>query len=235
MVHPRSKLARVLAAAFAATGVVIACALPAGAQPAPNPSPPPGKALLPETDLKNFPKLPVTTGPAPATTIGGNSAGSVIAVEVAGALTTTSFYDPAPGVSVQQLYSRLKSQGVRGLIDPSNTAAAAAAAPQSATAIACTYATATSFVCPVAGWTNTGYAHPQIHFNDQTSVRWPVPATTSTWNQAANIDSLYGNHTCGSGGHCVPLVDANYGNNGWAGHTPMTWNGNILLSASIQL
>ena len=190
------------------------------------------KPYMPPSDLKDYPKRTDVATPAAAPPAMATSPDtSVVAQTIQGGITTTTIYDAAPGVSAAQLYDKLQAAGVRGLQAPVSGMTPALSSTD------CSYVTATSFACPNVHWTNSGFAHPSIIFDDMTSVAWPVAASTYEWNTAQGIDSYYHQNSCGTPGtHCVTLVDANYGNTGWAGLTTLTPDSNHnIVSASIQL
>jgi hypothetical protein len=131
--------------------------------------------------------------------------------------TSVSIYRAAPDVSAEQLYAKLKAQGVTGLVDPS--------APQPLDVFQCYYGTAyalESGKCPAIKWRWNGFSDPQVYFRDHTPARWPVSASVSKWHEAVGIDSYWisGGSSCpGSGKHCVNVYSANYGATGWKGST----------------
>jgi hypothetical protein len=135
-------------------------------------------------------------------------------------VTKLAFYQAAPGLTDQQLYQKLKAQGVAGLQDP----ATRAFSPQSSWT--CRWGTATTLACPQVHWARNGYGHPQIYFVDHTSSAWPVSAAVPVWNEARGVDSWYRWANCPyvRGTHCVGVYNNNYGDTGWAGLTTIEWD-----------
>jgi hypothetical protein len=157
-----------------------------------------------------------TPAQAAATATVSASAGVVAMTTTADGITHITFYDPAPGVSDQQLYQGLKTRGVPGLRQPTASRTIA----QLGTPV-CTLGTASSAYCPQVHWARNGYDHPQIYFVDHTGPAWPVIASVQVWNQAHGVDSLYRSGTCPGiwGTHCVDVSSANQGNNNTVGTT----------------
>lgn len=211
---------------------------------------------IPGTDLAQYPKLA-----APSAPVASEQAPTKDASEdTVYAYTKTSntdgvvdAYDAAPGETKHSLYQKLKSQNVPGLIDPDASTPSTmgnSSSPNSGTTIENAYLLvdpggAGGSNCWTNGyahgecwaWKNNGYAHPQIYFIDHTSSQWPVAAATYKWNQAHGIDSTYRWATCPSisGIHCVNVTNANYGHNGWMGHTVMYNSSGIMTRAYILL
>lgn len=203
-----------------AAAALLLSVVPANAATPTPPPPPPGKSSSPPTDLKDYPKLPVSKIRPP--TSPGASRGVIAVKRLANGKTTATVYDPAPGVTNEQLYQKLKAKGVQGLQDP----AGGGITPDNA--YTCNWGTATTLGCPQLHWANNGYGHPQVYFVDHTGANWPVDVSTYTWNQAQGIDSTYVNGSCpGYGGtHCIDLFDADYGATGWVGLTTYNYDGN---------
>jgi hypothetical protein len=147
--------------------------------------------------------------------------GVVAQTTAADGTTHVSIYEPAPGVSDQQLYHKLKVRGIAGLRQPAKTGAVG---PLDANT--CTLGTATTAYCPQAHWARNGYAHPQVYIVDHTGPAWPVSAAVPVWNQAHGVDSLYRPGTCPGipGTHCVDVRSANEGDNGFVGTTNVSFD-----------
>lgn len=138
-----------------------------------------------------------------------------------GGVTSVAIYDPAPGVTADQLYAILRAQGVPGLVDPS--------APQTLDSYQCYYGTAFALEggkCPPIRWRWNGFSDPQVYFRDHTPTQWPVSASVSKWHEAVGIDSYWisGGSSCPGGGrHCVNVYSGNYGA-GWRGRAVYSYD-----------
>jgi hypothetical protein len=164
--------------------------------------------------------LAVTVAGAPATAAPqGGSPEHVTAVEaLPDGSTRVTFWEPAPGVTAQQLHRRLQARRVQGLQNP---LAALAAAPAT-----CALGTARTAFCPQVRWATNGHEDPQVYFVDHTTAAWPVSAAVPVWNQAQNVDSYYRWNTCPTlaGVHCVHVNSANYGDTEWLGETSIRFD-----------
>jgi hypothetical protein len=166
---------------------------------------------------------------------------SVAAVTTgANGVTTVALYTPAPGVSGQQLYKKLRAQGVAGLQQPGsvNTTGPRARSVSPTGLGLCGYGTATTMTCPPAHWPRNGFAHPQVYFIDKSSSAWPVVYAVPLWNQAHGVDSSYRYANCPAtvGIHCVTATNGNFGDTGWDGLTtmPVDANHNFLDGMTVQ-
>ncbi|WP_394842223.1 matrixin family metalloprotease [Pendulispora brunnea] len=185
-------------------------------------APAPGaKAKSPETNLSAYPKLPTakhSTEARAAAPAGHSAVVDVVKVEtLADGSTSVTIYDPAPGVSPEALADSLRQQGKNGVrVLEHEQAPEATLAPGD-----CRYGQAHSITCPVSYWTNNGWNHPQVGFNDHSGSGWPTDNAVYKWNQVQGLDSLYRWNSCLSGGgtHCVHVYSGNYGATGWVGLT----------------
>lgn len=139
--------------------------------------------------------------------------------------TTVTIYDPATGVSPDQLRDMLRRSGVTGVLakgvqppsaQPGQKSSAAAPA-------AClSYGSAREW-CNHR-WSYGAFNDPQVYFLDHTNSRWPVTNAVADWYKAVGIDAYYRWYTagCPSGRHCVNVYNGGYGASGWYGLT--TWS-----------
>lgn len=144
--------------------------------------------------------------------------GHVLAVtKNADGSTTTKSYLPAPGVSVEQLHTTLRSAGVTGLVEPTTGVSAR---------LACSYGNANPLNgCPPIGWARNGYLNPRIYFRDSSAQIWPVGRAATKWNESTHVRVERTTSACpGAGTHCVPVASSNYGRTGWIGLTTYSWN-----------
>ncbi|RLK58885.1 matrixin family metalloprotease [Actinokineospora cianjurensis] len=220
------RLGVLLTSATAVVLLGLSSPVAAAAAPTAPAAPPPGKPLV-TTDVKP-PTQPVTKRPPTAPgqvdqgvrTIKRNADGSY----------SMSVYSPAPGVTDQDLYRRLKARGVRDLVNPS----------QAVTTFddgSCAWGTSTTAACPRVEWARNGHSHPQIYFNDHTSAAWPVDAAVAKWNQAEGVDSWYRWNSCPNvaGSHCVHVYSANYGETGTVGVTHLQWTGDYFSDGQVSI
>jgi hypothetical protein len=187
-------------------------------------TPDPGaKAGRPETDLHAYPKFTdeqradQTEVEQAAADSPASDAADVLSIEtLADGSTSFSIYEPAPGITAEELADLLREQGKKGVQvvrhEPTPVG--------TNQANSCAYGQARSFRCPVAFWTNNGYADPLVRFNDHSGAAWPTDNAVYKWNQVANIDSWYRWNSCPfmAGARCVDVVSGNYGHIGWTGH-----------------
>ncbi len=207
-----------------------------GATPPPTPTPGPGgvwtglpdpgtKAHAPQTDLGHYPKMTGATPAAKPPT--GINAPSVTEVTPLGKVT---IYDAAPGVTADQLVTRLHATGHPAATASTTPSPATASTPaQPALGLQYTCATGTARATCVnlnpLHWRNNGFANPHVRFNDHTGSLYPVTTAVSQWNQAANIDSFYLYNSCPfqAGARCIDVSEENEGNNGQSGHYTYTY------------
>lgn len=139
--------------------------------------------------------------------------------------TTVTIYDPAEGVTPDQLRAQLRKSGVTGVLNKGQQQPPKAQPGQrqsSAVAACLSYGTAREW-CNHR-WSYGGFNDPQVYFLDHTSSAWPVTAAVNDWYRAVGIDAYYRWHTagCPSGRHCVHVYNGRYGRTGWYGLT--TWS-----------
>jgi hypothetical protein len=222
----------------------------------PNAPDPGAKAHSPETNLAQFPKR---TGAVPVPTAAQNAAAKKAAPEKQVYEVTKdangvalSLFDPADGVTPDQLAASLKAKGHKDVVasteDPGLAVAKAqGTVPQDAQPDAalspqavdpaywanCNYITARTVACPVGYWTNNGLTHPNVRFNDHAGAAWPTDTVVYTWNTTQGIDSSYLWNSCPfkAGARCVDVYDADYGADGYAGYAHLFWpNGTGVVS-----
>ncbi|MDQ2882001.1 MAG: hypothetical protein M3Y48_12465 [Actinomycetota bacterium] len=194
---------------------------------APDPGP---KRNSPPTDLKNHPKRNDKPGQKPPEKAkDGQPIKDVVSIKKRpDGGTDMVIYDPAEGVTPEQLAAKLRAQGDTNVKVVSHDDAAGPAADVAALAYdpgACSYGTARTNGCPPSYWANNGYSDPQVRFNDHSSAQWPTDQAVYTWNQAVGIDSYYLWNNCPfqAGARCVDVYSGNYGDNGWAGYTYLSF------------
>ncbi|WP_394831550.1 matrixin family metalloprotease [Pendulispora rubella] len=184
---------------------------------------PGAKARSPETNLNAYPKLPRTAKrSAEASAVAHSDASAavdVVKVEtLADGSTSFTIFDPAPGVAPEALAESLRQSSGKDSVRVlrHESAPAATLAPND-----CQYGQAHSITCPISYWTNNGWGHPQVGFNDHSGSGWPTDNAVYKWNQVQGLDSLYKWNACPSGGgtHCVNVYSGNYGDTGWVGLT----------------
>ncbi|WBQ08336.1 hypothetical protein [Kribbella sp. CA-293567] len=146
--------------------------------------------------------------------------------------TTVTIYDPAKGVTPDQLRDKLRRSGVTGVLakgqqPPSNQ-------PTQQKALACLSEGTARQWCDHQ-WSYGAYNDPQVYFLDSTSSAWPVIASVTEWNRATGIDSFWksGSTACPTGVHCVTVANGAYGSTGWLGLT--TWTPNTQGPVSVKL
>lgn len=143
--------------------------------------------------------------------------------------TYTAVYDPAPGVTPDQLRASLRRQGVRGVQDAGSKAdiGILGCAPRVGTASAwCGHK-----------WDYGGFNDPQVYFLDHTGDTWPVTAAQVDWYQAPGIDAYYRWHTSGcpgGGRHCVHVYSGRYGTD-WYGVTEATSSNGYFGTVTVKL
>lgn len=190
---------------------------------APDPGP---KADSPPSDLKSYPKRDDKPGRKPAEQPKGEHK-DVISVKKNsdGTIASVTIYDPAPGVTPEELATKLRAQGEPNVQVGSLAEASSGDLSLAYDPYACAYGTARTNGCPPSYWSNNGYADPQVRFNDHSSYLWPVDAAVYTWNQTVGIDSYYRWNSCPfqAGARCVDVWSGNYGNNGWQGLTQLSY------------
>ncbi|QFZ19726.1 matrixin family metalloprotease [Saccharothrix syringae] len=224
---PDSRRARLAAVVGLLAAALVAATAPATA--APDQAASDGKPGA-VTQTTKPPTAPApTTRPAPQPGVGGDRGVRTVR-DLGDGTSETTLYAPAPGITDQQLFDRLKEQGVTGLVDPR---------AEGVTALddgACAWWTATTLTCPRVEWARNGHAHPQIYFVDHTSAAWPVDAAVSTWNQAQGVDSWYRWATCPNvgGAHCVNVTNGDFGATGWSTQTTWQDNGTFFIDGSVR-
>lgn len=196
------------------------------------------KAALPETNLRDYPKVAVPLRPDkldPAVVRSGPPPVDVITVETDGDLTTIDTYDPAPGVTPAALAEALRRDGkqdVRVIVHEPE-------AVSNVDPYACSYGQAHTARCPVRYWLNNGESNPIVMFNDHSGVTWPVSNAVYKWNQVIGIDSAYRYNTCSPsfpGAYCVNVYSASYGTGTpWIGHTTTTTRGQVVITSAVEL
>ena len=142
--------------------------------------------------------------------------------------TTVTIYDPAKGVTPDQLRAKLRAGGVTGVLSKGQQP------PQSQSALAC-LSQGTAVQWCDHQWDYGAYNDPQIYFLDSSTSSWPVLASVTEWNRATGIDSFWrsGSTACPSGVHCVTVANGAYGTTGWLGLT--TWTPNTQGPVSVKL
>jgi hypothetical protein len=207
--------------------------------------PEPGeKRWHPETNLRDYPKLPTTDAERVAIAERAASAAraaptvEVMQIETDGNRITVRIYDPAPGVTPEALADELRASGKQGV----QLVTHAAEEVNNLGPNSCTYGYAKTWNCPVAYWANNGRSNPWVIFNDHSSAQWPVSSVVPKWNQVVGIDSGYRWNDCplSTGAWCVDVVSGNYGYTGWEGLTHMSMElggngGRFLSGAWVQL
>ncbi|HET6296315.1 MAG TPA: hypothetical protein VFG33_23225 [Kribbella sp.] len=135
---------------------------------------------------------------------------------------SVTIYDPAKGVTPDQLRDKLRRSGVTGVLDKGQEPPTTQPNQKQGLLVAClSFGTAHQW-CD-RRWNYGGFRDPQVYFLDHTSSAWPVNAAVNVWNEAVGIDSYYRWYTagCPSGRHCVNVYNGRYGINDWYGQT--TW------------
>ncbi len=133
---------------------------------------------------------------------------------------SVTIYDPAEGVSPDQLRDMLRRSGVTGVLAKGQEPPTAQPGQKVNQPLAClSYGTAREW-CDHR-WSYGAYRDPQVYFLDHTSSAWPVTAAVNDWYQAVGIDAYYRWHTagCPGGTHCVHVYNGAYGATGWYGLT----------------
>lgn len=179
-----------------------------------------GLALLATLPLGVAAARPASAGPSAAAA--ETDTVYVTRTDASGRLTVT-IYDPAEGVSPDQLRARLRAAGAGTVL--ARGARPPAAQPRTpAVAAAClSYGSARQWCGHL--WNYNGFNDPQVYFLDHTSAAWPVTSAVVNWNLAIGIDSWYRWYTLGcpgGGRHCVNVYNGRYGLTGWLGLT--TWS-----------
>ncbi len=220
----RRTLVTAAAAVLAAATVVLSPAQSAFAGEGPAPGPRPATPAAPTPPGSPTPGVPAEVH---------------VEYRTADGVTHGAHYLAAPGVSADQLYKKLKATGVKGLIDPS-TAAAAAASSSLVESGSCGYGTASNVAgtCPPLTWARNGYTNPQIYYNDRSGAGWPEGTVITEWNQSPNIHVARATGGCpgDSGTHCVDVSDGYYGATGWLAITYYNWDGNShFLDGSVSI
>lgn len=191
-----------------------------------------GVALLPGTAAFAAPPSgpPAATSAAGPVAARGDKSEVDTVYEVTRSATgyTVTVYDPAPGISNDQLRGILARDGHRPLAkgeDPRAVIArqtgSTSLSATAAVSAACQYSGTAAEWCGHR-WANNGFEDPAVYFLDHTSSAWPVTAATNTWYQAQGIDAYYRWYTngCPGGGrHCVNVYNGAYGSTGWVGLT----------------
>ncbi|MEU4389546.1 hypothetical protein [Kribbella sp. NPDC023855] len=123
-----------------------------------------------------------------------------------------TIYDPAVGVTPDQLRDKLRRSGVTGVLDKGQQPPTKQPGQKQEQVLEClSYGTAREW-CDHR-WSYGAYRDPQVYFLDHTSAAWPVTAAVNDWYQAVGIDAYYRWHTagCPSGTHCVHVYNGGYG------------------------
>jgi hypothetical protein len=186
---------------------------------------PGAKAKAPATDLAAFPKLTdeqlaaMKASAHKAAPAAAEEAVTVQDVRLTSAGTAVTTYDPAPGVTPEQLAKKLRAQG------KASVRVVRSAPADGVTMMApgdCSYGSARTLTCPVSFWRNQGWEDPYVRFNDHSGASWPVSSVVPKWNTVQNIDSEYRWNSCPavSGSRCVDVFSGNYGA-GWTGRTTL--------------
>ena len=147
---------------------------------------------------------------------------------------STMIYDPAKGVTPDQLRDKLRRSGVTGVLDKGQEPPTKQPSQTQDLAEAClSYGTARQ-LCG-RRWDYGLFRDPQVYFLDHTSSAWPVRAAVTVWNEAVGIDSYYRWFTdgCPSGRHCVDVYNGRYGDTGWYGRT--RWDPGTQGPVTVQL
>jgi hypothetical protein len=146
--------------------------------------------------------------------------------------TTVTIYDPAKGVSPDQLREKLRSSGLTGVLNKGRTPSSSQ--PGQSKALACLSEGTARQWCDHQ-WDYGSYKDPQVYFLDSTTSAWPVVASVTEWNRATGIDSFWksGSSACPSGVHCVTVANGSYGSTGWYGQT--SWTPNTQGPVSVKL
>jgi hypothetical protein len=172
--------------------------------------------------------------PAAAATDSDHDTVYVTGKDRAGNLTVT-IYDPAKGVTPDQLRDKLRRSGVTGVLDKGQ--APPSSQPNQSTqpkALACLSSGTARQWCDHQ-WDYGSYNDPQVYFLDSSSSAWPVVASVTEWNRATGIDSYWksGTSACPTGVHCVTVNNGAYGATGWLGLT--SWTPNTQGPVSVKL
>ncbi|GAA2329762.1 hypothetical protein [Dactylosporangium salmoneum] len=141
--------------------------------------------------------------------------------------TEVTIHVPAPGVTTDQLYQKLKAKGTPGLKAPAPAPKSLAASPPDDL---CNLNYSATWSCPPVHWARNGFGHPQVYFVDYTGSSYPVSQVVPVWDQAHGVDSHY-THSCPTtaGVHCVQVSENNYGANGEFGSTSMRFDSNYVF------
>lgn len=142
--------------------------------------------------------------------------------------TGVTIYEPAPGVTPEELADELRAKGKKDVrVDRPDEHDVQPMGPS-----ACAYEHARSHTCPVSYWRNNGHPNPIVRFNDHSASYWPVDAAVRKWNTVANIDSWYHWNSCPfkAGARCVDIYSGNYGQTSWTAraqslYPTSVWNG----------
>ncbi|MER8039064.1 matrixin family metalloprotease [Streptomyces hydrogenans] len=140
----------------------------------------------------------------------------------------TAIYEPAAGVTPDELRASLRRQGIRGVQDAEPAAAAGLGA------LGCSPVVGTASALCGAKWSYGAYNDPQVYFLDHTSDSWPVSDAQVDWYQSPGIDAYYRWYTagCPSGRHCVHTYSGSYGTD-WYGQTSYTTSGGYFVDGSV--
>ncbi|SCF32081.1 hypothetical protein GA0074695_5553 [Micromonospora viridifaciens] len=160
--------------------------------------------------------IALTGAPASATAPSDHGDGHVLARTVVGDVVSVTQYTPAKGVSAEALYAKLRSAGVRGLVDPN--------AVRALDVYQCYYGTAYALEsgrCPAIQWSSV---RPVVYFRDYSNANWPVSDAVPSWNTSPDIDVWWRTSACPSGSHCVTVNNSNYGATKWAGKTSYSYS-----------
>ncbi|MFJ8644837.1 hypothetical protein ACIRNI_01705 [Streptomyces sp. NPDC093546] len=146
--------------------------------------------------------------------------------------TYIAVYDPAPGVSADQLRAGLRRQGVRGVQDAGSPGGKAGIGT-----FGCAPYVGTASAWCGAKWAYGPFNDPQVYFLDHTSDSWPVTDARVDWYQAPGIDAYYRWHTAGcpgGGRHCVHVYSGSYGTD-WYGVTEANTSGGYFVDGSVTV
>ncbi len=143
--------------------------------------------------------------------------------------TYTAIYEPAPGVTADELRSTLRRQGVRGVQDESSALGIGIAG--------CSPIVGTASAWCGHKWAYGPFNDPQVYFLDHSGDSWPVTDARVDWYQAPGIDAYYRWHTAGcpgGGRHCVHVYSGNYGT-AWYGLTEASTSGGYFVDGSVTV
>jgi hypothetical protein len=147
---------------------------------------------------------------------------------------SVTIYDPAKGVTPDQLRDKLRRSGVTGVLDKGQQPPTTQPGQKQQLLLECfSYGSAREW-CDHR-WSYGSFRDPQVYFLDHTSSAWPVTSAVNDWYQAVGIDAYYRWYTagCPGGTHCVNVYNGGYGATGWYGLT--TWSPGTQGPVTVQL